>query len=55
MIRLRECNTQEVLERLHDHVRRTVPVSQRREYIEQLNLREEIIMRILYQDKAYLM
>lgn len=54
MIKLSACNTPENLERLHDYMRRTVPASQRREYIVLLDLREEVISRHLYQEKAYL-
>ncbi|EIM2760987.1 TPA: hypothetical protein OB562_002912 [Escherichia coli] len=52
--RLELCLTRRDLERLHDWLCRSVPVSERKPWLDELNVREEQLLARWYDEKRYL-
>lgn len=48
------CLTRRDLERLHDWLCRSVPVSERKPWLDELNVREEQLLARWYDEKRYL-
>lgn len=51
--RVLKCDTLKKIEQLHERVIKFIPASQRGEYIDRLNLREDFISRDLYRQPDY--